>query len=134
MSTDVQAKTTPECARAVHTASERIWQGFEAAAGSEAAKRIEAKGASQEAQLAAAAAASRMAAMSRTPLTWEVFAEPRRWRGRWELAPAYPDGRQNREQREAARAAGALVVTATDTEEDIIAALEALRQPPTERV
>lgn len=134
MSTDVQAKTIQACAKAVHAASQTIWEEAEAAAGHDAAERLKAKGWPLEQQEKAAEGGRILAAQKRVPLVWEVFARPGRWLGKWEMGPAYPDGRLAPSDRERAEQQGALVVTPTDTEEDIAARLASLEQAHTESV
>ena len=134
MSTDVQEKTIEACAKAVHAASQRIWEEAESAAGHDAAERLKALNHPPESQAFAAEEARRAATRSRTPLVWEVFAQPGRMFGRWEMAPAFPDGRLGRAERDAAERSGSLIVYPTDTEEDIARHLGALQGAATQSV
>lgn len=137
MSTDgVQAKTVSECASAVREASEELWREFEAAAGRQAAERVKAAKGDQDAQALASREATRTASMSRAPLVWEVFDTPGRrwWRGTWRLAPAYPDGRLSRSERELAERQGSLVVEPLTSTEEIAERLEVLRRGTPESV
>jgi len=134
MSTDVQAKTIEACAQAVHAASQQIWEEAEAAAGHDAAERLKAKGWPIAHQQEAAKESRLLAAEKRPPLVWEVFAKPGRWLGKWEMAPAFPDGRLAPTAREAAEQGGALVVNPADTEQDIAARLASLKENPTASV
>lgn len=134
MSPDVQAKTIEACAKAVHAASQRIWEEAEAAAGHDAAERLKAKGYPIEYQQVAAEQAAREAYGERTALVWEVFKKPGRWLGRWELGPAFPDGRLSREERERAGEQGSLIVHPADTEQSIANQLASLLDARTESV
>jgi len=134
MPTDVQEKTITACAKAVHEASQQIWAEAEAAAGHDAAERLKSLNHPPEAQAHAHAEAQRAAVAERGPLVWEVFDRPGRWRGRWQLAPAFPDGRLAAAERERALREGNLVVTPLDTEQDIAHHLASLRHHSPERV
>lgn len=131
MPAEVQEKTTEACAAAVYAGSQDIWEEAEAAAGHDAAERLKARGFPVEYQKRAAEGGRLLAAKKRVPLVWEVFARPGRWRGRWEMAPAFPDGRLSAADRATAVAAGALVVAPGDTEADIADRLaDLLTTPP----
>lgn len=132
----VRAKTSTEAAEAIRQACEDMWKEFEAVAGQRIAADIKARGGGEDRQAQAASAAARIASMRREDLAWDVFGMPGTgWRAKhWELAPIHPDGRRSSDELEQGIKRGELVVSATDTVEDIAARLDALRTNHTERV
>ena len=132
MPIDVREKTIERCAREVHAASQQLWEEAETAAATEAAKKARSLGASMIKQEAEATKARHDQALARGPLVWEVFNLPGRWRGCWEMAPAFPDGRPEPGQEVAA--ANTLVVNPGDTEFTIGNELACLLGAVTERV